>query len=164
MSSYYGTGPDIDDISEAMRGGRYYAAENSPNPLSPGSNIRDLDEERRGGGFGEALVKGLDFLNKYTEKNFGQSGKYTQAAQDAARRRRESSSSSGSGQIFDNFSIYTPPMPQMGAQTASGGSSGSGLFRDVGGLAGSLGAAAGIFGPLGAPIGMGVGALIDRFA
>jgi hypothetical protein len=126
--------------------------------------VPGLSEERRGGGFGEALVKGLDFLDKYTEKNFGPSGKYTQAAQDAARRRRESSSSSGSGQIFDNFSIYTPPMPQMGAQTASGGSSGSGLFRDVGGLAGSLGAAAGIFGPLGAPIGMGVGALIDRFA
>jgi hypothetical protein len=164
MSSYYGTGPDIDDISEAMRGGRYYAAEDSPNPLAPGSNIDDPDEERRGSGFGEALVKGLDFLDKYTNKNFGPSGKYTQAAQDAARRRRESSSSSGSGQIFDNFSIYTPPMPQMGAQTASGGSSGSGLFRDVGGLAGSLGAAAGIFGPLGAPIGMGVGALIDRFA
>ena len=126
--------------------------------------VPGLSEEHRGSGFGEALVKGLDFLDKYTNKNFGPSGKYTQAAQDAARRRRESSSSSGSGQIFDNFSIYTPPMPQMGAQTASGGSSGSGLFRDVGGLAGSLGAAAGIFGPLGAPIGMGVGALIDRFA
>jgi hypothetical protein len=126
--------------------------------------VPGLSEERRGGGFGEALTKGLAFLDKYTEKNFGPSGKYTQAAQDAARRRRESSSSSGSGQIFDNFSIYTPPMPQMGAQTASGGSSGSGLFRDVGGLAGSLGAAAGVFGPLGVPIGMGVGALIDRFA
>lgn len=163
MSSYYGTGPDIDDISEAMRGGRYYAAEDSPNPLSPGSNIRDLDEERRGGGFGEALLKGLDFLNKYTEKNFGQSGKYTQAAQDAARRRRESSSSSGSGQIFDNFSIYTPPLPQMGAQTASGGSSG-GLFSDIGSLAGTAGTALGVFGPLGPAVGFGVGKLIDRFA
>jgi hypothetical protein len=125
--------------------------------------VPGLSEERRGGGFGEALVKGLDFLNKYTEKNFGQSGKYTQAAQDAARRRRESSSSSGSGGIFDNFSIYTPPLPQMGAQTASGGS-GSGLFKNIGGLAGSLGAAAGVFGPLGPTIGLGVGELIDRVA
>jgi len=163
MSSYYGTGPDIDGISDAMRSGRYYAAEDSPNPLAPGSNIGDPDEERRGGGFGEALVKGLDFLNKYTEKNFGQSGKYTQAAQDAAQRRRESSSPYGTKEVFDNFAIYTPPLPQMGAQTASG-SSGSGLFKDIGGLAGSLGAAAGVFGPLGVPIGMGVGSLIDRFA
>jgi hypothetical protein len=127
--------------------------------------VPGLSEERRGGGFGEALVKGLDFLNQYTAKNFGQSGKYTQAAQNAARRRRESSSSSpyGTKGVFDNFAIYTPTLPQMGAQTASGGSGSSGLFGDVGGLAGAIGTAAGVFGPLGVPIGMGVGKLIDRF-
>jgi hypothetical protein len=126
--------------------------------------VPGLSEERRGGGFGEALVKGLDFLNQYTAKNFGQSGKYTQAAQDAARRRRESSSPYGTKEVFDNFAIYTPPLPQMGTQTASGGSGSSGLFGDVGGLAGAIGTAAGVFGPLGVPIGMGVGKLIDRFA
>jgi hypothetical protein len=126
--------------------------------------VPGLSEERRGGGIGEALVKGLDFLNRYTEKNFGQSGKYTQAAQDAARRRRESSSPYGTKEVFDNFAIYTPPLPQMGTQTASGGSGSSGLFGDVGGLAGAIGTAAGVFGPLGVPIGMGVGKLIDRFA
>lgn len=163
MASYYGTGPDVDEIADAMRRGTYYAAEGSPNPFTPGSNIDDPDEERRGGGFGEALVKGLDFLNKYTEKNFGQSGKYTQAAQDAARRRRETSSPYGSKQVFDNFSIYTPPLPQMGAQTSSGGSSG-GLFGDIGSLAGTAGTALGVFGPLGPAVGYGVGKLIDRFA
>ena len=126
-------------------------------------DVPGLSGERRGQDFGEVLVKGLDFLNKYTDKNFGQGGKYTQAAQDAARRRRESGSPYGTKQVFDNFAIHTPPMPQMGAQTTSGGG-GGGLFGDIGGLAGAAGTALGVFGPLGPIIGAGAGKLIDRFA
>lgn len=102
-------------------------------------------------------------LARYASDYLSGKGSYQSAAESKAQRRRENQSPYGTKQVFDNFAIYTPPMPQMGGSTTSGGG-GGGLFGKVGSLAGTLGTAAGVFGPLGAPIGAGIGGLIDMFA
>ena len=68
------------------------------------------------------------------------------------------------GEIFDGFGFTQPsqhaPIVVPGVQQSGGR---GGLFGEIGGLAGAAGTAAGVFGPLGMPIGAGIGGMIDRF-
>jgi len=132
-----------------------------------GTTMADWDraEERRPLGENERAQKNAkDWLSNYAAGIMTGGNKYQNLASSSSARRRERSSPYGSQQVFDNFSIYTPP-PIGGYSGGGAASSGSGgAFGKIGGLAGTIGLAAGIFGPLGPAIGAGVGGLIDQFA
>jgi hypothetical protein len=114
---------------------------------------------KSGTNWGEALSKASSYRDQAERK-----GERDDALRNLPYMLDRGSRGSG-GQVFEGFGYINPtqhgPIVLPGVQSGRGG---GGLLRDIGGLAGTLGTAAGIFGPLGAPIGMGVGGLIDRFA
>jgi hypothetical protein len=127
--------------------------------------VPGLSGERGGQDFGElpGFLKGVKFLTDFTEKNFGPTGKYYNAASERAERRRTGSPSSP--QIFDNFAYIPSPLASQfggaGGMTVSGG--GPSTTQKVGGAA--LGAGKGALsgfaagGPIGAVAGAAIGGL-----
>lgn len=147
MASYGGYGPDRSAIEDAMRSGTYFAPDNSPNPLGPGSNIDEREDSSDTFG---SIGRVLEAINKATAYK-------TQSSTGSSGTKQATTSGPSIQKIDDNLSvIFRQPK-----QKITGGSSGGGPFGGIGGAAGAIGTALGVFGPLGPVVGGLVGKGID---
>jgi len=175
-NSYFGSGDGASTLDYFKYKDLQLSPEFKPTPGAFTSGEFSWDKAGKFGGTAENLTKNpfgggnvgnrIDAFGKATSW-LGQSRK--KAERDEFMSKMPYALGSGSqgfgGQVLDNLGVVMPnqhaPIVIPGTQQGGGGR--DGLFGEIGGLAGAIGTAAGVFGPLGMPIGAGVGGLIDRF-
>jgi hypothetical protein len=119
---YGGYGPSAQEIQDAMRSGTYFAPDDSPNPLGPGSNI----SEPVSGTGTDWLGKGLEALNKALAYK-GQTGSGSSSSSRDYRGYGSNASQVARGR---GYTMYMPGATQK--TTQSGGS------RGIGGALGTI--------------------------